>query len=85
MHNSIATQAHAVGSMTDSERLALLKSLADRHHLSQADLAKYTGYSTAYVAAWSTNEESPRHRAVPARALERLILEIEAGNVKGSK
>lgn len=71
--------------MTDEERLDWLRFVADQHNLSQADIAKYTGYSYSAVCSWFTSVESTRHRPVPARAVDRLQLEIKQGNVRGSK
>lgn len=71
--------------MTDEERLAWMRSAMDTHNLSWNDLARYTGYSYSTVGSWFTQVESSRHRPIPARAIDRLQLEIKAGNVRGSK
>ena len=71
--------------ITDSERTAYLKKLAAHYRLTRADVARHTGYSLNYVAAWFATEGTPRHRPVPVRAIDRLILEIQAGTVVSSK
>jgi hypothetical protein len=72
-------------SITDSERTAYLRQLAAHYRLTRNDVSRYTGYSANYVAAWFATEGTPRHRPVPVRAVDRLILEIQAGNVQSSK
>lgn len=71
--------------MTDEERLAWMNKTMAEHHLTWQDLARYTGYSLSYVGSWFTATESTRHRPIPARAIDRLRLEIKAGHVRGSK
>lgn len=70
--------------MTDSELLAWLNKIMADYRLSLPDLARYTGYSYSAVASWFTSADSARHRPVPLRAVERLLLELKAGNVRGS-
>lgn len=71
--------------LTDTERLAFIRSTVDKYQLSHLDLAFFTGYSTDSVTAWLTHSESPRYRVVPARAVDRLLHELKSGQVKGSK
>lgn len=71
--------------MTATERLALIRSTANAHRLTHVDLAHFTGYTHHSVAGWLTSCDSPRYRIVPARAVDRLQLELASGTVKGSK
>ena len=71
--------------MPEAERLAFIRSTADKYQLSHQDLAFYTGYSSDSVTAWLTTSESPRYRVVPARAVDRLLFELRSCLVKGSK
>jgi hypothetical protein len=71
--------------MTEEERLAFIRWTAETHNLSHQDLSKFSGYSTNSVSGWLTMRDSPRHRGVPARAVDRLLLELHCGRVKGSK
>jgi hypothetical protein len=71
--------------MPEAERLAFIRSTAESHNLSHRDLAFYTGYSQDSVGGWLSDTDSPRHRVVPARAVDRLLHELRSGHVKGSK
>lgn len=78
-------QSTAGERLTEAERLAFIRSTVERYNLSHQDLAFYTGYSQDSVCAWLTDSESPRYRSVPARVVDRLLLELSSGRVKGSK
>lgn len=67
--------------MTADDRIAYIRKLAKSHRLSHKDLALFTGYSRHSVAGWFTDCDSLRYREVPARALDRLLLELRSGNV----
>jgi hypothetical protein len=71
--------------MPESERLAFIRNTAEKHSLSHKDLAFFTGYSQDSVGGWLSDTDSPRHRIVPARAVDRLMHELRSGLVKGSK
>ena len=71
--------------MTNGERLAFIRRTAAQHRLSHQDLKQFTGYSLHTVCGWFTNCDSIRHRHVSARAVDRLLLELASGTVKGSK
>jgi hypothetical protein len=68
-----------------ADRLFFLRGILETYNLSHRDLAKYTGYTHHSVSGWFTEPHSPRHRDVPARAVDRLRLELQNGHLKGSK
>ncbi|MFD2883211.1 hypothetical protein ACFS4T_11645 [Pseudomonas lini] len=65
--------------------MAFIRRIARAHNLSHQDLTKYTGYLLDTVSGWFTTCDSLRHRHVSARAIDRLVLELKLGQVKGSK
>jgi hypothetical protein len=71
--------------MSPTERLSFFRTIEEKHRLSHPDLARLTGYALNTVFGWFTTPESPRYREVPARAVDRLLLELQYGNVKGTK
>lgn len=71
--------------MTADERLTFVRATVEKYRMSHGDLARYTGYAVNSVVGWFTYRNSPRHRCVPARAVDRLLLELQSGHVKGSK
>jgi hypothetical protein len=71
--------------LTETERLSFIRHTVEQHQLSHQDLAFYTGYSPDSVCGWLSDSSSPRHRSVPARAVDRLLHELKTGQVKGSK
>lgn len=71
--------------MSAAERLAFLRETVESHHLQHPDVARYTGYTVNSVSGWFTDQKSPRYREIPARAVDRLLLELKSGNVKSSK
>lgn len=71
--------------MTAQERLAFIRSTAEAHRLSHHDLSHFTGFSHHSVSGWLTTCDSPRHRHISARAVDRLLLELALGTVMGSK
>jgi hypothetical protein len=71
--------------LTDAQRLDFLRQVVEAHNLSHNDLARFTGYARDSVSGWFTEKTSPRHRAVPVRAFDRLLNELRLGTVKGSK
>lgn len=71
--------------LTAQERLTYVSRAMQRHKLLHSELAFYTGYSLSMVRAWLSDPGSPRFREVPARAVDRLRLELDQNNVKGSK
>lgn len=71
--------------LTDEQRLDFIRKVVEAHNLSHVDLAKFTGYARDSVSGWLTEKSSPRYRAVPVRAFDRLLNELRLGTVKGSK
>lgn len=71
--------------LNDVERLAFVRNIVEKYNLTHLDLARFTGYARDSVSGWLTESASPRHRAVPVRAVDRLLNELRLGNVKGSK
>lgn len=71
--------------MTAEQRLALILRTAKYRGLTHLDLTHLTGHSLNTVSSWFTNCTSARHRNVSARAIDRLLLELATGHVKGNK
>lgn len=71
--------------LTDEQRLEFVRNILESHNLTHHELARYTGYARETVSGWLTDTTSPRYRPVPARAVDRLLFELNSGNVKGSK
>jgi hypothetical protein len=71
--------------LNDEQRLSFIRQVVEAHNLSHIDLARFTGYARDSVSGWLTEKTSPRYRAVPVRAVDRLLNELRLGNVKGSK
>jgi hypothetical protein len=71
--------------LTDDERLLFIRHIIEKHNLSHVDLARFTGYARDSVSGWLTEKTSPRYRAVPVRAFDRLLDQLQLGKVKGSK
>ena len=82
MPNHVATAGER---MSAPERLDFLRKYIDLYNLSYTDVARFTGYSIDSVCGWLSHPESTRHREVPARGVDRLLLELQMGKVKGSK
>jgi hypothetical protein len=71
--------------LSDEQRLDFIRQVVEAYHLSHLDLARFTGYARDSVSGWLTEKTSPRYRAVPVRAFDRLLNELRLGTVKGSK
>lgn len=72
-------------SMTADERVTFIRNTAKSHRLSHTDFALFTGYSRHSIAGWFSDCDSSRHRDVPARAVDRLCLELASEHVNSVK
>lgn len=70
--------------MTADGRMVFIRNLAKSHRLSHKDLALLTGYSRHSVSGWLTDCDSLRHRDVPARAIDLLLLKLASADVNGT-